>query len=250
MLLVDELKLFRGEDLPISKHICIHQPSLYEISQMGELEYYSMLYNLTATPQSLKGQLWNLGFDYTQISQYELFYALLYKMYTQEQTAILFGDLDLCKFQLVQDCENNSYVLKQYIDDEEVIFDEFTYMLVVDSLRKMHFIAKDEQMPANESTKMILIEDALMDLQKKQKDNTDHSSQLKNLISTMVNSNGFKYGHSDVWDMKIYAFMDSVKRISKIKNADLLMQSGYSGFGINLKDIKDKKQLDWLGELE
>ena len=49
--------------------------------------------------------------------------------------------------------------------------------------------------------------------------------------------------------MKINAFMDSVKRIGKIKNADLLLQSGYSGFGVNLKDI-EKKQLDWLGELE
>ena len=50
--------------------------------------------------------------------------------------------------------------------------------------------------------------------------------------------------------MKINAFMDSVKRASKIKNVDLLLQSGYSGFGINLKDIKDKNQLNWLGELE
>ena len=49
-------------------------------------------------------------------------------------------------------------------------------------------------------------------------------------------------------DMKINAFMDSVKRITKIKNSDLLLQSGYSGFGINLKNL-DKKQLDWLGEL-
>ena len=49
--------------------------------------------------------------------------------------------------------------------------------------------------------------------------------------------------------MKINAFMDSVKKIGKIKNADLLLQSGYSGFGVNLKEI-DNKQLDWLGELE
>ena len=49
--------------------------------------------------------------------------------------------------------------------------------------------------------------------------------------------------------MKINAFMDSVKRIGEIKNADLLLQSGYSGFGVNLKEI-DNKQLDWLGELE
>ena len=65
----------------------------------------------------------------------------------------------------------------------------------------------------------------------------------------MINSEGFKYNHDQVWDMKINAFMDSVKRIGKIKNAQLLLQSGYSGFGVNLKEVS-QKQLDWLGELE
>ena len=72
--------------------------------------------------------------------------------------------------------------------------------------------------------------------------------KIKDLISAMVNSEGFKYNHSQVWDMKINAFMDSVKRISKIKNANLILQSGYSGFGVNLKEI-DKKQINWMGEL-
>ena len=94
---------------------------------------------------------------------------------------------------------------------------------------------------------MVLIEDA-RDEQNRNK-NKEYHSQLKNLISSMINSEGFKYNHAQVWNMKINAFMDSVKRIGKIKNADLLLQSGYSGFGVNLKDI-DKKQLDWLGELE
>ena len=49
--------------------------------------------------------------------------------------------------------------------------------------------------------------------------------------------------------MKINAFMDSVRRVSKIQTANVLLQSGYSGFGINLKDI-DKKQIDWLGDLQ
>ena len=102
-------------------------------------------------------------------------------------------------------------------------------------------------MPANNSTKMVLIEDAKDELERNK--NKKYTSQLKNLISAMINSEGFKYNHAQVWDMKINAFMDSVKRISKIKDANLLLQSGYSGYGINLKDV-DKKQLDWLGELE
>ena len=94
---------------------------------------------------------------------------------------------------------------------------------------------------------MILIEDAREEMEANK--NKEYHSTLKNLVSAMINSEGFKYNHSQVWDMKINAFMDSVKRIGKIKNAQLLLQSGYSGFGVNLKEINNK-QLDWLGELD
>ena len=81
--------------------------------------------------------------------------------------------------------------------------------------------------------------------------NAEKKSMLKNLISAMVNSPGFKYNHEQVWDMKIYAFMDSVKRIGKIKESDLILQSGYSGFGIDLSKLKNKEKItNWLGELD
>lgn len=242
----DELKIYRGEDLVVSDHIVIHQPTLSEICDYGERNYYSMIYQLTSTPQSMKSQLWDIGIDYTEITPYQLFYNFLYKIYPQEKTSIIFGNLDLTKFQVMQRKDDESIVLCQYIDNDLVIIDEFTYNMIADYLRAVHNIEKDERMPANESTKMILIEDDrdAIEINKRK----EYHSQLKNLISTMINCEGFKYNHTQVWDMKINAFMDSVKRICKIKNANLLLQSGYSGFGINLKDI-DKKQLNWLGEL-
>lgn len=243
----DELKIYRGEDFVVSDHIVVHQPTLNEICDYGERDYYSMIYQLTSTPQSMKSQLWDIGIDYTEITSYQLFYNLLYKIYPQEQTSIIFGDLDLTKFQLMQRQDDKSIVLCQYMDDDLVIIDEFTYNMIVDYLRDVHNIEKDERMPANESTKMILIEDDRDAIEINQR--KEYHSQLKNLISSMINCEGFKYNHSQVWDMKINAFMDSVKRITKIKNANLLLQSGYSGFGINLKDV-DKKQLNWLGELD
>lgn len=247
----DELRIYRGKDFVIQKHIRLHQPTLNEICEYGECEYYSMLYQLTSTPQSMKFQLWNIGIDYTSITPYQLFYNVLYKMYPQEKTYIIFGDLDFSKFQVMKNSNDDSIVLFQMNehDDEsfEIIIDEYTYGMMMDYLRKSHFIEKDEKVPANESTKMILIEDA-KDEYEENKEKPYHS-KLKNMISSMINSEGFKYNHSQVWDMKINAFMDSVMRISKIKNAELLLQSGYSGYGINLKEI-DKKQLDWLGELE
>lgn len=248
MIANDELKIYRGEDFIVSKYITIHQPSLDEICEYGERDYYSMIYQLTATPQSMKWQLWDIGIDYTEITPYKLFYNLIYKLYSQDKTSIIFGDLDFTKFQLVEKKQDDeiSIELCQLINGELVEIDEFTYNVIVDYLRSVHVIEKDEKIPGNESTKMILIEDAREEYLKNQ--NKEYHSHLKNMISAMINCEGFKYNHSQVWDMKINAFMDSVRRISKIKNSNLLLQSGYSGFGINLKDI-DQKQLDWLGEL-
>lgn len=248
----DELKIYRGEDFVVSEHITIHQPTLDEICRYGERDYYSMVYQLTSTPQSLKWQLWDMGIDYTTITPYELFYSLLYKLYSPERTAILFGDLDLTKFEPAERADDNSVILYQHCITEnsqskEVIIDETIYSIMMDYIRKAHLIEKDDRMPANESTKKILIEDDREEFLRNK--NKAYHSQLKNMISAMINCEGFKYNHSQVWEMKIHAFMDSVKRISKIKNANLLLQSGYSGFGVNLKEI-NKKQLDWLGELD
>lgn len=247
----DELKIYRGEDFIVSDYIKIHQLTLGEICDYGEQNYFSMIQTLTSTPQSMKVQLWDLGIDYTTVTAWELFYSILYKLYPLEKTSIIFGDLDLTKFQLMQMKDDNSIFLYQSIEDEkgikEIIIDESTYHIITDYLRQAHGIHEDKRMPGNESTKMILIEDDREELERNK--NKEYHSQLKNLISAMINCNGFKYNHSEVWNIKIGAFMDSVKRITKIKNVDLLLQSGYSGFGVNLKDISNK-QLDWLGELD
>lgn len=271
----DELSVYRGKDFKVSDSITIHQPTLDEIERFGEQEYYSMVYHLTSTPQSMKFQLWDMGVDYTKITPYELFYNVLHRTYSQEKTKIIFGDLDFVKFKVLQYEDSEKIVLYQsYLKEKnpskskfikkmkylfyaiglsrksfetaEIIIDEYTYTVIADYLREVHFIVKDERIPANESTKMILIEDDRDEYNANK--HKEYHSQLKNLVSSLVNCEGFKYNHDQVWDMKINAFMDAVKRIQKKKNAELLLQSGYSGFGINLKEIDDK-QLNWLGEL-
>ena len=134
-----------------------------------------------------------------------------------------------------------------YDSKRDILIDEQIYQKFTEILRNMHGLKRNAQIPANEATKQILIEDAREEYELGK--DKPYVSQLKNLVSAMVNCQGFKYNHSQVWDMKINAFLDSVKRISKIKNAEMLLQSGYSGFGINLKEIPNS-QLNWLGELD
>lgn len=258
---IDDLIAFRGEDFKISDHIIVHQPTLDEISRYGELKYFQMVHTLTSVGADLKWQLATNGIDYTEISDFQLFYSILIPTFTKEQTSILFGNLDFSRFKSFTNKKNNETCLVQKLNEEinddeiliefsdknTVIIDEFTYGLIVGYLRKIHGLKRNDQVPANESTKQALIEDAMEEYMLNK--DKEQKSILLNQISAMVNSEGFKYNHNEVWSMKIFAFNDSVKRIAKIKSANLLLQSGYSGYGIDLKKINDK-QINWLGELD
>ena len=241
----DELQIYRGKDFFVKEGIVIHQPTLDEICNYGERQYWSMVYTLTSVGADMKFQLFDMGIDYTTISDFQLFYGLLSRSFSKEQTAILLGELDFSRLQIFQKKDSEDIVM--YDRETNIEIDEYTYLIIADVLRSMHGLKRNDQLPANEATKQILIEDAREDYLRNK--NREYHSQLKNMVSAMINCNGFKYNHNEVWNMKINAFIDSVRRISKMKNADLLLQSGYSGFGVNLKEISTK-QLDWLGELD
>lgn len=252
--MIDELRIYRGEDYIINDKVKIHIPTLGEICDYGEDNYFALIYQITATPSDMMWQLDEIGIDFTKIDNFTLFSQITCLKFdgmkeedfqmNKNRTSILLGDLNLYDFDLKMDISNNEPCLYDQKTDNKI--DGYTYKLICDCIRKIHFLEEHIEIPANESTRIVLIEDAKERYMMNK--NKEHGSYLLNLISAMVNSNGFKYNHSQVWDMKINAFMDSVKRISKIQNANLLLQSGYSGFGINLKEVSDK-QINWLGDL-
>ncbi len=106
-----------------------------------------------------------------------------------------------------------------YDSENDIEIDEYTYLVIADVLRKMHGLKRNDKIPANESTKMILIEDDREDYERNK--TREYHSQMKNMVSAMINCEGFKYNHSEVWDMKISAFMDSVKK--NLQNQKMLL---------------------------
>ena len=130
---------------------------------------------------------------------------------------------------------------------DAIIIDENVYCEMVTYLRSMHNLKRDDRIAGSSSCRRAFIEDAKMEYEAKQKE--PFKSILLPMISTLVNIEGFKRNDTNIWDMNIYSFMDSVKRINKIRNSTLLLQSGYSGFGINLKELKNKDELNYMGEL-
>jgi hypothetical protein len=243
-MLIDDLTIYRGKDYCITDEIIVRQPTLGEICDYGEQRFFSMIYNLTSVGADLKWQLNDIGVDYTCISDYNLFLSYISKIYKKNDTQIILKNLSLSDFELRKNLNTDELVL--YDTKQNIIFDKFAYFLLMDILRKTYKLKRNDEIPANEFTKKILIEDAKQAYEEAK--NKPYESYLHNLISAMVNSTGFKHDEITVFDMKIGAFMDSVKRIAKIKNAELLLQSGYSGYGISLKDI-NKNEINWFGEL-
>lgn len=240
---IDELRIYRGDDYQITDKIIIHQPTLGEICDYGEQKFFTMINYLTYVGADLKWQLHEVGIDYTKISDFELFYNFISPLFGVNDTRIILGDINLPEFKVLQNKNTNEIVMYDYWND--IIIDRFVYQMIVSVLRKTYGLKRNDELPGNEAARLVLIEDAKTEYEKNK--NKPYESQLLNLISAMVNSSGFKHDEVSVFNMKIGAFMDSVKRISKITNANLLLLGGYAGC-IDLKSV-DKKNLDWLGEL-
>lgn len=272
---IDELKIYRGLDIPITNKIIVTQPTLDQIIQFGEKKYFQTVQCLTGVGADFKWQLWDYyNTDYTTIDDFELFKKIIwgsvsskkhiYKELTENRDkyaeelkkiseedldemlinplSLILKDIDLADF---IECQSEKYPETILYDVEhDITIDRFVYMKIVDAVRKIHGFKRNNQLPANERTKMDLIDDARDEA--KMAAQKPYKSVLQPLISALAVKTG-QLGSDSIWNTKVYMFFDSIKRINKIQDATLLLQGAYSGFA-SLKGV-DKDRLDWAGEI-
>lgn len=274
----DELKLYRGRDIKIKDKIVVIQPTLSQIEEFGEREYFNAVHTLTAVGADFKWQLWDYdGIDYTTIEDYDLFIKYIYpslssrkrvyyeltnnpekykdelaKLSEEELSKMLINplslilkDLDFADFipMNLKLAEGKSEIVL-YNPDEDLTIDRIAYSQIVDIVRKIHGYKRNNQIPANERTKMDLIEDARDEAMANA--NKPYKSILQSMVSTMKLKCG-QYGNDSIWDSKIHAFFYDIKRLLKIQDSELLLQGAYSGFA-SLKGV-DKSRLDIFGDI-
>lgn len=261
----NDLSVYRGRDYIINDFITIHQPTLGEIEMFGEEEYWSTVYSICATPTDMKWQLHLIGEDWNQVSDYELF-LMMYRSLTKESTSLIFGDLDFNEYELDINPVNGDMCLIKYKQDEsnkesnikKILFgskekkdreivnviDRSIYEQIVSYLRTSHKLKKNVERAMTETTRLVLLEEAEENFNMAK--NKPYKSQLVNLISTFTTMEGSGYNHNTIWDLKINAFMIALESIQHNKSVDRLLQSGYSGFGVDLSKI-NKKELNYFG---
>lgn len=239
---IDELKLLFREPYKINDKITLYQPTIGDIVQMGERQYYNMVHTLTSIPSDMKSQLWDMGIDWEELSDFD-FFIMLTRQLTSEQTHLLLGNIDLSKLTIAQNTQNGEIVLKD--ENSDLIIDKLIYMKITEYVRKLHSITPKVEKASNKSTKKILIE---LDRQKIARASQErYTSQLKNLISAMMRFPGFKYKMSELKQCGLYEFMDSVQGAQVYVSSTALLSGSYSGM-IDTSKIP-KEQFNWMRSL-
>ena len=86
MFELDDLKIYRGNDIQITPKIIVTQPTIGQIEEFGEKRYFNAVYTLTAVGADLKWQLWDMEqIDYTQIEDYDLFIGFISKAVSSQR---------------------------------------------------------------------------------------------------------------------------------------------------------------------
>lgn len=271
----DDLAVYAGDDIEITDKIIVTQPTIEQVRKFGEKRYFNAVYTLTSVGADMKWQLWDMGQDYTTIDDFDLFVTVISQLVSsrkriyrelmnnpEEHSDILttlsnkelddmkvnplqlvLKDIDLADFiPMVAKYAEGVEQIILYDKQRDITINKVIYLQIVNAVRKIHGFKRNNEIPANEQTKMDLIEDARDEAALAA--TKPFKSVIQPLLSTLKVATG-QCGNHAIWDMKINEFFYDIKRMGKIEEARRLLQGACSGFA-NLKDI-DKDRLDMFG---
>ena len=237
---IESLFLYFGDDYIINDQITLTQPTIGQVVDYGESNYFSMVHTLCAIPSDVKSIIWDMGIDWTEIEDFDLF-LMFSRTMTQDKTEIIFGDLDFSKMGVYQHPENGEPIL---VDKENgIIIDKLIYMRMMTFLRKLHNITPKPEKAKGKRAKQAMIDE---DRRKREySKDKPFRSYLLPLISAMKVKQG--YTKSYVKDMGLFEFFNDLERMQVIDSANHLLNGMYCGMA-DLSKV-DKKEFNWLREL-
>lgn len=251
----DHLKMYFGEPFEVGNGLIIQQPTVGQILEVGESEFYAMLYLFISNPTTYRLQLWDLGIDWNKISPYMLF-TMLIKSVNSDIAKIIFGDVDFNGFEIytktkTETNEDGEEVEVQvptlYNTESEMELSEDDYTLISEYLQTMFNIFPKVEKARGRATKEAIIEEDRMNLAIRQRKGESEDSSLLSLVSACVNHPGFKYKLQELRDVGICQFMDSVQRLQVYESSTALMKGMYSGFVDSSKISADN--YNWMRSL-
>lgn len=225
IFIINSTRLLYGYDIPITQGLTLYQAKIDEIINFSEDIYLKMGYLLGSIPSSMKSILWDMGYDYTKISDWEYFQIVIKKV-QEESTRLLFREhinFAAMKSVYVPELENN--VL--YDEKTQLIITEKDYHVFAEYLRKMFCYKIKREKPANKFTKKILIDE---DRRKRMKPVSDESMMIESMTITLVNTEEFPYTYETSRNITFHQLSMSYLQIQNKKQSCALLQGSFSGF--------------------
>lgn len=219
-------------------------PTLGEIMEIGEEQYYSTVGCFIAQPFQYMAQLADDGIDYEEVTDFDLFIRLCPGLDTELLT-FLFGDtLRLDQARLARDNESGELTIINVDDPDnpKVILNAFSLSLIADMIRRIHFFEKETRRAGNSAAKEFLIERARK--KAKRAKHKEFKSVLEPLIIALVNAPEFTYTYESVQSMTIFQFMCSVQQIPRRLQYEKLLHGLYVGMIDSSK--LNLSQYDWM----
>lgn len=242
---IDKLKLYFRQPIVINAYkemglndIVLLQPSIGDIVKVSEPLFYSTLSVFTTNPTANRLLLWNEGIDWNDLTDYGLF-VMFFNRINPEISKLIFQDVDFTRFKRLK--KNDDILF--YNEEQNIVIDENIYNIISLYFRTMFNAFPKTEKTVDAVAKEWIIEEELMNAAIKK---DEDKSSLFSLISTCVNHPGFKYKSSELINVGIFEFMDSVKRLQIYESATAVMKGMYSGF-VDAKKI-DKEAYNFMKE--
>lgn len=231
----DKINMYRGKDYIVDNKFLIRQPTVGEIFDIGEQEFYSMLSVFVSNPTSYRLALWDAGVDWNKVSDYQLF-CMLYKGADEKYLDVLVPDLHLNEFELYGKsvADSDEQIMTLYNPETEIELSEGNYLEMSEYIRNMFKIFPKVEKAKGRATKEAIIWEEKEKIQMQK--NEPYKSNLFAIVSACVNHPGFKYGIKDLDDIGIVQLMDSAERLQVYESTTALLKGMYSGM-IDSKNI-------------
>lgn len=244
----DGLQMYFGEPYHINLdsaqgEIIIYSPTIGELIEVGEKRFYQTLNVFCTNTTANRLMLWEIGIDWNELSDFELF-TLLLQSADPEVCKIFFKDQDLTKFERMAKQIDDKQVLTLYNKEDDVEINEEVYFHISQYLRSVfHFY------PEEKFTKDSTLKKWFIDADKRQRQNDElrakkngpsHSNMLQTQVSAYINHPGTKYKLRELKEVGVCEFFDSLQRLQIYESATALMKGMYSGF-VDGKKIKPEE---------
>lgn len=231
--------LLYASEIPIDEELVVRIPTVGQVLDSNGL-YDNIVSTITATPRDLMVELDDLGINYSEIEEYDLF-LMLFQSLKNIDTSLLFGGVDFSKYEI--SITDTSEVVLQNQETGNYI-DKFKYFYLCDLMCKINYIKRNNKKAANDAARSYLIEKERKKKKRAKRKKKDDENPLNGLIISLVNTAEFKYDYSSVLDLTIYQFNASLHQVIDRVNFDKLMIGVYAGTVDTSK--MSPKALNWI----